>query len=359
MSNFVVDVLEFLVNGFTVTFQLQDKADRVEDLGEVFNKWTITPPVPNGEFFRFRFNEMPYQAQRQGQRGMFDELLSPTFNKLLFPYHPEDPRNIGTWGWMDGSLLSTKGNASSTDIKNVVVHKGAKPINMNITNPYTRNTDNKQKEYTVLSDFVQITKITARLYQAMNDFTKDKNTGLPNASIKLYYRQQLAAGGVFEFYPIVKPRTIDGQPAGVKNRLQLEAQDIYLNLLRIHEGEEVAQVAKEFYTKKSLRGQEYRKAEAGIATGEISEETVSAVDTASKQYAMGEAVEEFKRTVKINGESIDVSAVPLALYSATIDGHKDYFDTRVRSGRYNLDAAAQRLNGSLDLTPEPDNFTFA
>ena len=356
MSNF--DELNFVVNGYKADFQLQDKVDRVEGLGEIFNKWTITPPTPNGEIFRFLLNETSFVAQRQGQRGMWDEILSPTFNHLLFPYNPQDPRNVGTWGWMSGDLLNTTGNATSTQIKGVVTHKGASPIDMTVTNPFTRNINNKQKEYTVLTDFVKISKVTARLYQAFNDPTKDKESGLPNASVKLYYRQQLAQGAVFEFYPVVKPYKLTNGDTMLLNRLQLDAQDIYMNLLRIHEGEEVAQVAKEFYTKKSLRNQEYRKAEKGKATGELSQDTIDAVDNAAKQYATGEDVEEFGRQVKIEGNSVDLSVVPLALYSAMINGRKEYFDTRVRAGRYNLDAAAQQWNGSLDLVPEPDNFTY-
>lgn len=357
-ANMDTSVLDFVVNGYAIKFGLQDKQDRIEERGEIFNKVSFTPPVPNGEPFRFGINNTPFQAQRQGLYGCWDEILNPMYNHLFAPYHPERPVNIGEWGWMDGSLIVTTDNATSTDISGVITHKGAVPVDMTISNPWTRNPDNKQKEYKVQSDFVKITKVTNRLYSATNDWTKDDKTGLPNASLKLYYRQQLNLGGFFEFYPVVKKGTSKAGELYWMRSLQLKVQDFYSGLLRIHEGEDVDFIAKLYYTKKSLRNEAYRKARAGIESGDIPEDVVIAVDATSRQYGKGEEVEPRERKVKVDGTEIDVTAVPLAVYSCMIDGNKEYFDTSLRDDRYNLEAAVQRLNGGLELHIEPDDFLF-
>jgi hypothetical protein len=79
--------LNFVFGGNAWKFQLQDKQQRVEELGEVFNKLTVTPNTPNGEIVRLNLDTFIYQIQRQYLYGLVDEFFTPTFNPLVFLYH--------------------------------------------------------------------------------------------------------------------------------------------------------------------------------------------------------------------------------------------------------------------------------
>lgn len=349
--------LNFVSGGKEWKFQLQDKTQRVEELGETFNKLTVTPQTPNGEVLRLELNTFTYQIQRQYTYGLVDEFFVPTYNPLAFPYHWKDDRKvIGEWGYLDASLIDVTG--PSTYIDDLEIADG-KVESFNIANPFQRHKDTKAKIVRVTSDFVRLIKVTNTLFQGWNDRSFDEDSGLPNASLKMFARQRLAAGAVIEVYPTVAVRNREDGTKWLGNRLQLTVQKLWEWMDEIHNDRlDLDTAAAQFYAAKALRNQHYRNLEANLATGALTEDIQDKVNVASRQFAMGEAVEEFGLKIKLEGEIVDVSQVPAGNYSSTINGRKMYFNTSVRAGRYDLTLTAQTHNLGVDLQREADDFVF-
>jgi hypothetical protein len=348
--------LNFADEKYAYKYQLQDKKERVEQRNEVFNKFTVTPHAPNGEILRFNLETFVFQIQRQALYGVMDEYLRHTFNPLAFPYHWNDSRVIGEWGYLATSLLDT--SQHSTYIENLQVGED-EFVSLNVNNPFVRHPDTKVKTVRVTGDFAKIVKVTGTIYQGWNDMSHDEETNLPNASLKLYYRQKLAEGAVLEFYPVVKARKRDDGSVWLGDRLQRATQKMYEWMSEIEAGTlDKETAAAQYYAAKALRSQAYKTYDAAKATGALTEKIEGAVNLASRQFAMGEKIEEFGDTIKLEGSVVDVSQVPVGVYSASVNGRKRYFDTRLRVDRYNLLMAAQQHNSSIDLTREADDFTF-
>lgn len=349
--------LNFVFGGKEWKFQLQDKAQRVEELGETFNKLTVTPQTPNGEVLRLELNTFLYQVQRQYTYGLVDEFLTPTYNPLAFPYNWKDERRvIGEWGYLDASLIDVSG--PSTYIDDLEIADG-KTESFNIANPFVRHQDTKIKTVRVTSDFVKLVKLTNTLFQGRNDSSFDEDSGLPNASLKLFARQRLAAGAVIEVYPTVVVRNREDGSKWLGNRLQLTVEKLWEWMNEIHNDRlDIDTAAAQYYSAKALRTQHYRNLEANKANGSLTDDIQDKVNEASRQFALGEAVEEFGLKIKLEGEVVDVSTIPAGNYSATPSGRKLYFNTSLRAGRFDLTLAAQQHHLNVDLQREADDFVF-
>jgi len=343
--------LSFVSGGKTWKFQLQDKKHRVEELGEVFNKITVTPANPNGVVRRFDLQTFQYGIQRQALYGLIDELFTPTYNPMAFPYNAEDPEHFGAWGYIDSRLIE---DGPATHVKGLEIAKGV-TVNLSITNPFTRQGTAGVKVYQPTSDFVKLVKVTRTLYQGWNDNSRDEKTGLPNATLKLTYRQELAEGAVIELYPTVTPREREDGSINLLNNLQLHVQKLWEWLSEIDKGAlDLDTAARQYYTAKGQRNRAARNIEAARATGELSEELEQKVRTASRQYAMGEEVQESGLSVKLDGVVTDITQIPSGLYAGEINGRKVYYDTNNRLGRMDLALAAQTHNSNLNLIPQDE-----
>lgn len=350
--------LNFADEKYAYKFQLQDKQYRVEERNEVFNKLTVTPHAPNGEILRFNLETFIFQIQRQALYGLMDEYLRHTFNPLAFPYHWNDSRVIGEWGYLATSLLDLRGN--STYIENLQLGE-EEFVSLNVQNPFVRDPDTKVKTIQTTGDFIKVVKVTGTIFQGWNDRSHDEETNLPNASLKLYYRQKLAQGAVLEFYPVVKARKREDGSIWLGDRLQRATQKLYEWMSEIEKGAlDKDTAASQYYSAKALRTQAFKAYDVAKATGALTEDIEGQVNLASRQFAMGESIEEFGDVIKLEGETIDVSQVPAGVYSADVNGRKTYFNTNLRVDRYNLTVAAKTFGSSLALTREADGdeFTF-
>jgi hypothetical protein len=177
--------------------------------------------------------------------------------------------------------------------------------------------------------------------------------------MKMFARQKLAQGAVIEVYPTVVPRKREDGSLWLGNRLQLVTQKLHEWMVEIDKGElDLDTAARQYYTKKALISQAYQKHEKDVATGALSESTQEMVNRASRQFAMGEEVEEFGLKVKLEGQVVDVSTVPLGIYTTVINGRERTIDTSLKVARYDLTEAAREFGSAINLVRQPDDFTF-